>query len=352
MERRRRWRPSRTPIRLATRAITSLPRLVPPAITTTALAASRAAITAGGRGRAGEQREVLAVGVVHGAHAVRRQHLAEVGRGRTDGDRVDGHPVAGGGQAAREGHGLERDLVDALGTGLDVDDDHRADPQLLEQVDDGGGGLGPLAEGQRAARHGLGQASAALGRCPPRGADGSRVSTSTFLAFIRPVIGRVARLHPALQHADHRRQRDLVGLGAQRSVAGAVRTRPPSGASRTSTVLHAGHDRAPELVGEPDRHLEVAGVGGVVAEQDQVVGTAGCLVVATTAASSWATSAGPSVAGSASTSVAAVQPTPRAERSCSTASAAPTVTTVAAPLGRRSRPARRSPPRTGRGRWW
>ena len=32
-------------MRVATRAITSLPRLVPPAITTTALAASRAAIT-------------------------------------------------------------------------------------------------------------------------------------------------------------------------------------------------------------------------------------------------------------------------------------------------------------------
>ena len=54
-------------------------------------------------------------------------------------------------------------------------------------------------------------------------------------------------------------------------------------------------------------------------------------MVATTAAISCATSAGPSVAGSASTSTAAVQPTPSADRSCSTASAGPTDATVAVP---------------------
>src|SRR6478735_539716 len=51
----------------------------------------------------------------------------------------------------------------------------------------------------------------------------------------------------------------------------------------------------------------------------------------TTAAISRATSAGPKRAGSASTCVAAVQPTASADRSCSTASASPSVSTEACP---------------------
>ena len=82
-------------------------------------------------------------------------------------------------------------------------------------------------------------------------------------------------------------------------------------------------------MGEPDADLEVAGVGGVVAEQHESVRRAGGLVVTDHLRDLVGDVGGPSATGSASTSTAAVQPTPSAERSCSTASADPIESTVA-----------------------
>ena len=100
-----------TPMRVATRAITSMPRLVPPAITTTEPAASLAAATAVAVAAPEMPVEVVAVGVVHRADAVRRELGRHAIGGRADHDRVDRYAAAGRRELAGERHRLERDLV-------------------------------------------------------------------------------------------------------------------------------------------------------------------------------------------------------------------------------------------------
>ena len=112
------------------------------------------------------------------------------------------------------------------------------------------------------------------------------------VALPLPLVGSwVPRLDAALEHRDHGRQGDpevLVALGAV-----AARDDRPSSTSTMARV----DDGPAELVGEPDPDLEVAAVGGVVAEQDQVVAAPAASWSRTTAAISRAMSAGPSAAG-------------------------------------------------------
>ncbi len=140
---------------------------------------------------------------------------------------------------------------------------------------------------------------------------------------------RVARLDAALEHGDDRGQRHLVGLVAVGAVAAgdhrAVLDRRPGDAV---------DDRPAELVGQPDADLEVAGVGGVVAEQHQVVRRRASWS-RTTRRSRARRRPGRSATASASTWVAAVQPRASAVRSCSTASASPSGQHGRRALGRR-----------------
>ena len=214
--------------------------------------------------------------------------------------------------------------------GLDQDEDHRAAPPAFEQVDHGRRGLGALAEHLDAARAGRRQQQP-----DPAGARGwpaERARLDLDLLGLHPAgEGRVARLDAALQHRDDRGQRDREGLRALGPVAAAVTT-----PSATSTVRDAVDDRPAERVGEPDPDLEVAAVGGVVAEQHQVVAPSR----PPRGPRRPRRSRGPRRPGrtrpaSASTSVAAVQPTASASRSCSTASAEPS--------GQHGRRHRRSP---------
>ena len=97
----------------------------------------------------------------------------------------------------------------------------------------------------------------------------------------------------------------------------------PSGPSTRATTVassigdHAGavDDRPAELIGEPDPDLEVAGVRGVVAEQDQVVAAAVGLVCSDDRGDlAGHVGRAESSTRSASTNVAAVAPTASAER--------------------------------------
>ena len=105
-----------TPRRVATRATTSLPRLVPPAITTTDPAVSRAAITAvavaAPENRSKSSPEAWwTLRTPYAASSV----ASVLGRG-ADHDGVDRHAAARLGQLAGERDRLEGDLLDALGS--------------------------------------------------------------------------------------------------------------------------------------------------------------------------------------------------------------------------------------------
>ena len=172
----------------------------------------------------------------------------------------------------------------------------------------------PRPRGPRRARRtlaGAGGGSVSRTRDGPTGVDTAcRVSICTFLASIRPLIEGYARLDPALQHRDDRGQRHLEGLDA------AVRAVAAGGgdAVRDLDRLDPVHHRPAQRVGQPDADLEVAGVGGVVAEQHQVVGAAPARRAPRPRPRSRAPRRPGRTDGSASTSTAAVAADRRAPR--------------------------------------
>ena len=195
-------------------------------------------------------------------------------RGLGVGHRADDHgadrdPAAGRGQRARQRQRLQRELDDLAGAGVDLahHQDHRSTPSFWRRSTTAGAASGPSPI-----------TSLEVGGCSrqvpphPAAAGGRRrlARPDVDLDLLRghPALERrVARLGAALEHGHHGRQRHLVGLVAVRPLT-PVATRVPS---RTSAVPAPVTIGRPDGVRQPDRHLEVAGVGGVVAEQHQVV---------------------------------------------------------------------------------
>ena len=190
-------------------------------------------------------------------------------------DGVDRHAAARGGQVAGEGQRLQRHLdgraVEVL---LDQGEDHRdSTPSSSNRSTTAGAAAGALAQDLHVARHRRRQ-----GQLHPLRSGGLRRGRAL---LDRHLLG----LHPARARSGSAARRRPPGSSRRRAAAPG-RSRRPSGPSTravTSAVgdrdhLGAVDDRTAELVGEPDADLEVAAVGGVVAEQHQVVGGARGLV--------------------------------------------------------------------------
>ena len=179
--------------------------------------------------------------------------------------RADGDAATCRREGAGERDRLQGDLADAVGVALEPEEDHQRTPQLLEEVDDGGRRLGTLTEDLDAARSRGRQVQLGPARAD-RGAGRGPVLDLDLLGR-HPALERgVARLDAALQDGRHHRGRHRVGLRSVRTVH-MGRDDRVGDLERRDAVDHG----QPERVGEPDADLEVAGVGGVVAEQHQVV---------------------------------------------------------------------------------
>ncbi len=180
-----------TPARAATWAISSLPRSVPAAITTTALLCSRTVRIAEAQAAPEYAASGVAPDVVDVADAVGRELLAQlVGHALSiagHDDRVDRHATARGGERPGEGQRLQRHLdggpVQVL---LDQGQDHRAStPSSSNRSTTAGAAAAPSP--RICTLLGTGGGSVSFTRFGPLGsADGVRSSTGTFFAFIRP----------------------------------------------------------------------------------------------------------------------------------------------------------------------
>ncbi len=224
-------------------------------------------LQAGGPGRTGVRRVRVAGQRVHRAYAVRRERGDQLVGRRADDDRVDRHTSTGLGEGAGEGQRLARHLDRlARGRGLHQDDDHRAStPSCSSRSTTAGAASAPLPRIRTS--DGVGGGSSSRTRPGPTGARRGLTLLDRDLLGLHPTRdGGVARLDAALEDGDDRGQRHPVGLVpvGSGSVGG---DRPIGDRDLGDPVDH----RPAELVGEPDADLEVAAVGGVVAEQHQVV---------------------------------------------------------------------------------
>ena len=316
-----------TPARAATWASTSLPRSVP-APSRRPTGRPRGTVwMAEAQAGAGVRRERVAAEPVHVAHAVRRQLLvrAPSETSPTTTASTGTPPPAADRLRAKVMASSETSTAApsrSVSTRTRIIGQH---PQLLEEVDDGGRGAAPSP--RICTLLGAGGGSSSLTRW---GRAGSADGVAPRSRPSWPASGRgrwVARLDAALEDRDDGGQRDPVGLVAVGTVAARGRDAVGDGDRRDAV-----DDRPAQLVGEPDADLEVAAVGGVVAEQHQVVRAPGALVVASPRRRSRGRRRpGRTSAASATTWVAAVQPDGQRARSCSAASASPRVITVASP---------------------
>ena len=100
---------------------------------------------------------------------------------------------------------------------------------------------------------------------PPGSAVGRHLRDVDLLRREPALQRRIARQVDALLHAEHRRHRHLVHLDTDIGLAASAQHRAVD-----IDALDAVHDRASERVSHADPDLEATGVGGLVAEQDQI----------------------------------------------------------------------------------
>ena len=217
--------------------------------------------------RPGVGGERVAGGVVHLGDAVRAELVGELLGQRAHDEGVHRRPGPVG-QRAGERDGLQRHLGRAVRRGLHEHEDHRDTPRRCSRSTTAAAASGPSPSTSTV----LGWAG---GKREPHPSGAARILPRRdrldrgLLRLHPPGDRRVARLDAALQHGHHGGQRHRVGLDAVDAVAA-------RGGDAVGDLhrAHAVDHRAAQLVGEPDADLEVAGVGGVVAQQDQVVGVA------------------------------------------------------------------------------
>ena len=172
------------------------------------------------------------------------------------------------GVAAGEGRGLAREVVDLAAAGrLDEDEDagHDRTPMRPQQLDD-------RRRRVRAAAQHLGLRSLVLGHHEAHLLDALRAPLRRprlDRLLLRPQAARhrrVARQVEPLLHGHDGRERDAVDVTAARHLLLAAQA-----AVLERDGLHARHARPAQGMRHPDPDLVVAGVGRLVAEEDDVV---------------------------------------------------------------------------------
>ena len=211
-----------------------------------------------------ERRQALVLDDVGRGHAAARKLLRGISGPRPDEDRVDGLARCDR-EAAGEAQCLEREALRAALGVLDEREDHRPiTPSRVSSSTTAGAAAAPLPMTSTVLSSPWGSRSRSFVGPPGR----ARRRHPHDLLLLRPEPPRhrrIARQVQALLHRQDRRHRQLEHLPT------AARLAPGDHPSvRRLDRLDARHDRPAQGGRHPDPHLEVAGIGRLVAEQEQV----------------------------------------------------------------------------------